>query len=445
MFKNRSYIRAIALVTVSILCLGMFTGCSQKTINSTETTDTDKVITIEFWAAPNPPQQKFWKQMADEYAKVNPNVTINVSPIPESPSSEAGIQAAIAGGNAPTISENIFRGFAAQLVESKALIPLDTMDGWDEIIKNRNMKNTIASWKFSDGHQYVLPIYSNAMLFAWRIDILKELGYNEPPKTYSEIIEAGKKLREKYPDKYLWVRADFVNPTWWKRWFDFFILYNAASGGNKFIEGNKLVADDTAGVKVLKFIEDLTKNKLILTQKASDPFETGLGIYRVIGPWTFNGWKQKYPELKLNEKFVLALPPVPDGMSTQNVKTFADTKGLVIFAQSSPEKQKAAMEFIKWVFSKPENDLKWLEITNLPPARDDLNTNKLFKAYLEKHPELQMYAASIPNAVPPVDNPKFNDIQTLIGEKAVNPVAAGKIDAQSAWDAMKEAVQGVLK
>ncbi|EGD49917.1 extracellular solute-binding protein family 1, partial [Thermoanaerobacter ethanolicus JW 200] len=65
--------------------------------------------------------------MAEEYAKINPNIKVNVSPMPESPTSEAGIQAALAGGNAPTISENISRGFAAQLVDSKALVPLDTM------------------------------------------------------------------------------------------------------------------------------------------------------------------------------------------------------------------------------------------------------------------------------------------------------------------------------
>ena len=43
----------------------------------------------------------------------------------ESPTSEAGIQSAIAGKSAPTMSENINRGFAAQLSESKALVPLD--------------------------------------------------------------------------------------------------------------------------------------------------------------------------------------------------------------------------------------------------------------------------------------------------------------------------------
>ena len=114
--------------------------------------------------------------MAKQYMKENEDVKINVSPMPESPSSEAGIQSAIAAGNAPAISENISRGFAAQLAGSSAVVPLDEFDGYDELLKNRKMEETISTWKFADDHQYVLPIYSNAMLFGWRTDILKDLG-----------------------------------------------------------------------------------------------------------------------------------------------------------------------------------------------------------------------------------------------------------------------------
>lgn len=383
--------------------------------------------------------------MASDYEKVNPKVKVNVTPMAESPSSEATIQAAIAGGKAPTISENIFRGFAAQLVDSKAIVPLDKMDGFSDIIKNRNMTNTIKSWKFSDGHQYVIPMYSNAMVFGWRLDILKQLGYNEPPKTYSEIIELGKKLKAKFPDKYLWVSEDLSKDTWWSRWFDFLELYDSATDKNKFVSGNKFVGDDKAGTDVLKFFSDLKKNNLVLAQKATDPFETGLGIMEPIGPWNFSTWAQKYPNLKYNENYTLSVNPVPDGTNTDKVKTFSDSKGLVIYSQSSKDKQKAALAFVKWVLSKPENDLEWLKITNLPPARDDLSTNSSFKSFFDSNPELKIYADSIPNAVPPMDNAKYNEIQVLIGQKALNPVIAGTEDADKAWSDLKSAINEELK
>lgn len=403
------------------------------------------VTTIEFWAAPNPTQQVYWKEVAEEFTKENPKIKVNVSPMKESPTSEASIQSAIAGGSAPTMSENINRGFAAQLADSKALVALDELDGWDKVKENRKMENTMKGWEFADNHQYVLPIYSNAMLFGWRLDILKELGFNEAPKTYSEMLAVAKKLKEKYPDKYVWAKADLADPTAWKRWFDFFMLYDAASDGNKFVEGSKFTGDEKAGVQVLDFVNDLRKSDALLTRQAKDPFETGLGIFTDVGPWTIPYWADKFPKMKFNETYTLALPPVPDGMDTKNVKTFADTKGLVIYASATKEQQKAAMTFINWVYSKPENDLKWLEKTNLPPARDDLTTNDAFKSFFDKNPALQPYAAAVPNGIPPMDNAKYNDIQTFIGQHAFNPVVKGEKNAKTAWKDMKEAIEGALK
>ncbi|SFC93716.1 ABC transporter substrate-binding protein [Bacillus sp. UNCCL81] len=405
----------------------------------------DGVTTIEFWAAPNPTQQVYWKEVAEQFTKENPTIKVNVSPMKESPTSEASIQSAIAGGSAPTMSENINRGFAAQLADSKALVPLDELDGFDKVKENRHMNDTMKGWQFADNHQYVLPIYSNAMLFGWRLDILKELGFNAAPKTYSEMLAVAKKLKEKYPDKYVWAKADLADPTAWKRWFDFFMLYDAASEGNKFVEGSKFTADKKAGEQVFDFVNELRKSNALLTRQAKDPFETGLGIFTDIGPWTISYWADKFPNMKFNETYTLSTPPVPDGISTENVKTFADTKGLVIYASATKEQQKAAMKFINWVYSNPENDLKWLEKTNLPPARDDLTTNDTFKSFFDKNPALQPYAAAVPNAIPPMDNAKYNDIQTYIGQYAFNPVVKGEKNSKSAWKDMKEAIEGALK
>jgi multiple sugar transport system substrate-binding protein len=440
--KKRKFLKLLSMLLVAVL---VGAGCQGQAGNQQGEGKKGTTVQIDFWAAPNPTQQAFWKKMADRYMAEHKNVKIKVSPMPESPSSEAGIQSAIASGNAPVISENISRGFAAQLADSHAIVPLDEFKGFDDLINKRQMKNTISAWKFADHHQYVLPIYSNAMLFGWRIDILKELGYNAPPKTYSEVIEVGKKLKAKYPDKFLWARADLVQPTWWARWFDFFMLYNAASNGNHFIEGDKFTADREAGVKTLQFFKDLSKNNLLLTRKTTDPFESGTSIMVDLGPWTFPYWAQKFPEMKFNKNYVLSLPPVPDGMDPAKSKTFADTKGLVIYASATKEQQQAAFDFIKWVYSDPQNDLEWFKETNLPPARDDLSTNKAFVSYLDANPQLKQYAENIPNALPPIDNAKTVDIQQLIGEQALNPVVKGEKDPEKAWDDMEKAINGVLK
>lgn len=404
-------------------------------------------VEITFWSAPNPSQEVFWRRMAEAYMAEHPGVRINVSPIPETPTSEAGILAAIAGGVAPTASENIFIGFGDELVRSQAIVPWNAFPGWGELVKARHMEETIKGWVFPDGNYYIIPMYVNAMLVAWRIDILRELGYQEPPRTYSEVLAVGERLKAAYPDKFLWLRSELEVPTWWQRWFDFFVFYYAASGGQPLITGTKITADDKAAVEVLRFFKTLRDKKLLITEPLAQGFEAGKTIMTVLGPWTFPWWRENYPELVYGETFVLTPPPVPDWYPADApIHTFADAKGVVMYAQATPEQRQAMWDFIRWVLSNIEHDLAWVQITGMLPARDDVATNPLFMAYIaEKEPALLAYAANTPYAVPPIAHYQYVELQELMGLECIYPVLVGDLTPEEGWAAWKAAVEAVLK
>jgi multiple sugar transport system substrate-binding protein len=404
-------------------------------------------VEITFWSAPNPSQEVFWRQMAEAYMATHPGVKITVSPMPETPTSEAGILAAIAGGVAPTASENVFVGFGSELVKSKAIVPWNTFAEWEELVKARNISSTIKAWEFPDGNYYIIPMYVNAMLVAWRIDILRELGYERPPRTYSEVLALGERLKAKYPDKFLWLRSELEVPTWWQRWFDFFVFYYAASKGKPLITGNAITADDKAAVEVLRFFKTLRDKKLLITEPLAQGFEVGKTVMTVLGPWTFPWWKENYPELVYGETFVLTPPPVPDWYPAEEpVYTFADAKGVVLYAQATAEQQKAMWDFIRWVLSDPEHDLAWVKVTGMLPARDDVGTNSLFTAYInEKEPALLPYAESIAFAVPPIAHPQFVEIQERMGLECIYPVLTGELTPEKGWEAWKATIKDLLK
>ncbi|WP_099221950.1 ABC transporter substrate-binding protein [Listeria costaricensis] len=435
--------KKIVCAVLSVAAAGsLLTACG----GGSSADENDGKTKVTFWAAPNPTQVKFWKQMATAYEKENPDVDIEVTQMKESPSSEATVQSAIASDTAPTMSENINRSFAAQLADSEAIVPLNEVDGFDKIIEERNMTESMEGWEFSDGNQYVLPVYSNPILFGWRTDILNELGYSEPPKTYSEALEVGKKLKEKYPDKVLWAKGDLGDPTAWMRWFDFFPLYDAASDGAAFVENNQFVADKDATIDTLSFMSDLADQKLLLTDQVTDPFETGTSIMTDLGPWTFPNWAEKYPDMVFGENYTVSSPLVPDDMKdAEDVKTYADAKGIVIYSQASKEEQKAAIDFLTFVYSDAKNDLKFLEMTNLIPARDDATENETFTAFFEENPQLKVYAENVPNAIPAMDNANYNDIQQILGEEAWVPVVTGKKEPEKAWTDLSKAEKEELK
>lgn len=430
-------------VSAALLCGVLLTGCGASKKESDKTADGKTKVT--FWAAPNPTQLKYWEEMATEFGKSQSDIVVEVSQMKESPSSEATIQSAIASKTAPTLSENINRSFAAQLAASEAILPINKQKGFDEIVKGRNMTKTIDSWQFSDGHQFVLPVYSNPILFAWNLELLKELGYSEPPKTYSELLEVGKKLKDEHPDKVMWAKKDLADPTAWMRWFDFFPLYNAASEGSPFIEGDKVVAKDDAVKEVLGLVNDLQKEKLLLTGESTDPFENGVSLMADLGPWTFPNWAEKYPELVYGKNYTITTPVVPEKLKgAETVSTYADAKGIVMYAQAGEKEQEAAMKFLEFVYGDETHDAKFLEVTSLIPARDDATENPAFKEYFTAHPEMAAYAENVPYAVPAMDNERYNDIQQAFGEQTWVPVVRGEKEPSKAWTDGKKAIEGVL-
>ena len=198
---------------------------------------------------------------------------------------------------------------------------------------------------------------------------------------------------------------DLADPTAWMRWFDFFPLYNAASEGASFVENNQFTANEAAMTDVFGLMHTLADAKVLRTGEATDPFENGDSIMTDLGPWTFPNWEEKYPELKFGENYTVTTPVVPDALAdAEQVSTYADAKGIVMYAQATEEEQAAAMKFLEFVYSDENNDMKLLEMTSLIPARDDATENDAFKAYFEENPAMKVYAENVPYAVPAMDN-----------------------------------------
>jgi len=401
---------------------------------------------VTFWTLPDPEPAAFWTDSAKDFMAVNPGIQVDVRAIAEAPTSEAVLLTAIAGGTAPTAAGGIFNGFAVQLAEAGAIVPLDSLPGWDELIKNRSMKEAIKAWQFPDGHFYILPIYSNPMLFSWRTDVLKELGV-DLPRTYSQVSAVAAKFMEKYPDNFLMAYKRLGSTSWYYRWYDFFPLYEAASDGQPFLTGNEITADDKAAIEVFKFFADLSAAGYLLPRDVPDAFPTKFSIWRPCGPWELPRWAESFPEMKYDESFIVAPPPIPtlsSLASIQHPKTFADAKGYVLLAQSSKEDRQAAWEFLKWVLSNPENDLKWAEMTGMLPVRDDLSTNIVFKEFFKQHPELTAYAESIPYAIPALMHAQYADIYLAIGEEGFLPIINGEKTPEQAWQDVKDAIERIF-
>ena len=92
-------------------------------------------------------------------------------------------------------------------------------------------------------------------------NIIKHLGLKNPPDTYSQFDSASEKFKNEnidaagYVDK--WFGYSEVLVTWWQRFFDFYPLYLAASGGGALVKNNKAAFDNKYSVEVFTFLRNL--------------------------------------------------------------------------------------------------------------------------------------------------------------------------------------------
>jgi multiple sugar transport system substrate-binding protein len=191
--NDMQFLKKVIAVLLSATIPTILIACSSNTTQNTASSSGTKKVSITFWSAPNATQTQYWTDEANAFMAKNKNITIKVSAMSESPSSEAGITNAIASGTEPTASENITRGFAEQLAESSAIIDLSKTSAFSTIVKARTMQTIVKGWEFDGGKQYVIPLYCSPTLIAYNAKIV---GSNIPV-TYADLFALQSKTRRR--------------------------------------------------------------------------------------------------------------------------------------------------------------------------------------------------------------------------------------------------------
>ena len=389
---------------------------------------------LHLWIAPARDQEIFWTEATKAWNKSGQGMKVVFKTIPAAQSSEEAIFNSIASRTTPDICTNIFSGFGAQLASLDAIYDLTGFDGYHKLIKHRKMEKIMEGWAV-DNKNYVMPIYNNPTMYAWRWDVLQKLGWKDVPKTYSDVFKLGKQVyvpNKKYPMQLI------SQPTWWSRWWDFITLYYAASGGKPYIVDNKAVFDNQYGKEVMTFIDQIFKKGYTPKDTVNDEnFYLGAALGMVFTPPSINKVRQNYP--KLLEKIKLGPILVPDNYKGK-IYSLADSKGLIIF--KSTQYPKEAWKFIKWVFSQDKFSLLWLEATSMLPARGDLLENHVFDEYLEKNRFTREYVKYVNTTIPSAPITKTIYVQDAMTNDLIEPI---KFQTESVDEALSKTVKKINK
>ncbi|MEY8352864.1 ABC transporter substrate-binding protein [Lachnospiraceae bacterium 54-53] len=435
--KKEWKVRVLATLSAMTMGAALLAGCSSSgnTAAGESKVSSGKTITVNFWTAPEQYNLDFWTKYAGKFNESNvqlegSKVEVKVQMMPAQPSSEAGIQNAIATGTVPAVSENINRGFANTLANSEAVYDISGEDWFKGIVAERKLEAVAESWAI-DQAQYVIPLYVNPITYCYNSKALKELGITEVPETmddFNKLLTAYSEKKEELAENgisHFMYRAELLNSAnYWERWFDIESPYDAFSKGVPLVEGNKLTADKAALTRVFEFYGAMGDSLLTgtidgLWQQDTVPVVMGQGL-----PWEVSPNNAAGKAYGLDGDYVFG-PTLVDNEGDKHYN-YADSKGIVLYKNDkiSEEEHKGAIEFLKYVFTgdgRETFDLDWLEATTMLPVRGDLDTNENLASYFSENPAMKDISEYVADGIPGMANEHVAEIMTALGEKAVIP------------------------
>jgi multiple sugar transport system substrate-binding protein len=338
-----------------------------------------------YWSANNPYEQELAREIVANWNVLNPDIPVRHQPIPEGQSSEEVILAAIAGRTTPDIYSNTWPGDVEFYVRARALIAMDQFADFDSTVASRCRAEIISQSRALDGHVYQMPWKTNPVMLMYNVKLFQRIGFARAPATYSEYLTAGAKLRDELS---CWLGIRDIRVLWWQRFFDFYPLYLAASGGKGLVHGDSVLFEDESAVAVMNFLQTIYREGYFPKQKmttTADFFLLGKTASRFNGPYEISHAEKFKPA---GFEYDFAPLPVPDGYQGP-VYTYGDLKNIVVF--STCRQPRTAWEFVKFMVSR-SSDLRLLEITNQLPMRKGLVSDSLFSAYFARNPLMVAFA-----------------------------------------------------
>lgn len=352
----------------------------------------DSVVRLTYWPAQNEAERRLANELAAEWNETHPGIQVNVQPIPAGQSSEEVLLAAIVAGTTPDVCSNIWPGVINDFVRSGGVLALDQFAGFDSLMQARMPAQAAEQFRSEDGHYYQLPWKTNPTMMLYNKRMLSSVGFDRPPQTYSEYLEAADKVTADLDgdgqiDRWMGYRD--IRPIWWQRYFDFYAFYIGASGGRTLFRDGEPALDTSAAALVFEFFGDLYENDFFpLTTYQGSAFVSSKIATEFTGPYNIS-WME---ENASGMDYAYAPLPAPDDHQGP-LYTYGDFKNIAIF--SSTEHPEEAWQFARYLVSR-DADRRLLETTRQIPVRRNLLSDSTFAQFFAENPMVKPFAEQAP-------------------------------------------------
>lgn len=373
------------------------------------------VVDIDFWTIGR--EGEAMAKLVPAFEREHPGIRVHVQQMPLTAAHQK-LFTAYAGNSMPDITQ-LGNTWLPEMQALNAIEPLDGYVAASKVVDKADYFPSIWATNTIDGRLWGVPWYVDTRLLFYRVDILKEVGFDGPPHTWDEWRRQLAAIRARGDGKgfaILLPTNEYEPLMSLALQSEQPLLRDGGRYGNFRSEGFK---------RALAFYVDTFKAKqapTITNVEAGNPWtEFGRGVYAfyLSGPWNIGEFRKRIDAKDQDDWSTAALPGVA-GPGASN----AGGSSLVIF-RTSKHKQEA-WELVEFL-SRPDIQRQFYDLLgDMPPRRSSWEGGTL-----ANDPKARAFRDQLERVVPSPAVPEWERIATEMQLVAAEAVA-GQISIDDA-------------
>lgn len=369
-------------------------------------------VEIPFWHAMDGPAGRAIDQFAKEFnAKQR---SFRVVPVYKGDyrDEESSLVSALRAGGAPVL-------YQAEVVFFPRLVAEGSVVALDDLVRALPFENDLfdAAWEYGiiSGKRYGLPFNTSTPVLFFNENQLRAKGLKVPTnwKEFGEVARAMSSRQSK----------GFIALT--ESWT--FEAMVTSRGGNLVTPDGKPSFTSPQVVEALEFLQNLNRSGVISVRNLAEATFAQLDFVRTKGMMVFASIANWPAAENFSFAFKLGVAPVPrepDG------KVPLGGAQLVVVRGASPEQQRGAVEFWKYLM-EPEVVARWVQASYYLPMRK--SAEPLLEGFYKENPYRRVAFQQVGNAQPRPRVPQFAVWRNFL-EEALEKTLKGNVPARQALE-----------
>lgn len=344
------------------------------------------------------------------------------------------ILTAFVGNSSPDVGQ-VGNTWIPELAAIGAIEPLDGYLKDSRTVPAADFFPGIWDTNVVDGHVWGIPWYVDTRILFYRRDLLEEVGFKEAPRTWSQWMEAMRRLEERAGPKGF---AILLPTDEWQPPIAMALQKGAPllRGGNRwanFREPRFLAAYAAYREIYRRGYATVVANSQV--GNLYQQFAEGSFAMYVTGPWNLGEMRRRLPP-EMQDRWATAPLPAPDGAPWPGASV-AGGASLVLFKSS--QRKAEAWKLIEHL-SRPDQQVRFFQLTGDLPAR-----KSAWRApELAGDPMARAFWLQLQNVRPTPKVPEWEQIATLFFEHSESAIR-GRATTDQALAALETDVNRLLE